>query len=365
MGSFPYDGKTMAQCPVCGEENPPSASNCRSCQLAVSLFEPVREAAGSSSDDTDYARTIAEILAVVGTEPELGEPSGAPAGSTAMLTTQARFPALTSPSAPAPVERSPLLAPALPTLPAGSGLSVARQQIEELLQVGRREGLDLQDADARMLSALKAEDRAALDEIRRLLFVQVSAAVAEDFETQMARRNELSPLVATPAIDSGLAESRTSFTAGDLAGAVRRLRQVSDGLSSLEEEWATCQILTTEADLMSETLRELGEDPGPALGPLGEARRLARAGDSARAETVLAGANRALWGLLVPQLNRSLQAIRVQLRDRPTSEEEIEPVVRELRQLAALIRRKNFGAAVASYRRLRAAASALSVPVQS
>lgn len=130
----------------------------------------------------------------------------------------------------------------------------------------------------------------------------------------------------------------------------------------LGDRWATCQILTMEADLMVETLRELGQDPGPALGPLSEGRRLARAGDSDRAEHVLAGANRVLWGLLVPQLNGSLQAIRAQLHGRASSDQEIEPVIRELRQLAALIRRRNFGAAVTTYRRLRAATSALSAP---
>jgi hypothetical protein len=111
---------------------------------------------------------------------------------------------------------------------------------------------------------------------------------------------------------------------------------------------------------MIETLRELGQDPGPALGPLSEGRRLARAGDADKAEHVLAGANRALWGLLVPQLNASLQVIRTRLHGRASTDQEIEPVIRELRQMAALIRRRNFGAAVTAYRRLRTAASALS-----
>jgi hypothetical protein len=352
----------MVQCPVCGAENPPEASNCKSCQLATTLFEPVREAAEAAPDDSDYARAIAEILAGVGPESEETGSAASDTGYMAMLTAQARFPSLSEPKAPVASAARELTVPSLPGLPPGSGLSLVQHQVEELLQIGRREGLDLKEADARMLSALQAKNLAGLDELRRGLFVQVAGSVAEDLEIQTARRNELAPLVATASIDTELAGGRAAFGAGDLAGAVRRLRQASDGLSALEDRWATCQILTTEADLMIETLRELGQDPGPALGPLAEGRRLARAGDSDRAERVLAGANRALWGLLVPQLSASLLAIRNQLHGRPSTDQEIEPVIRELRQLAALIRRRNFGAAVTTYRRLRTAASALSAP---
>jgi hypothetical protein len=352
----------MVQCPVCGEDNPPEASNCKSCQLAVSLFEPVREAAGSTADDSDYALAIAQILAAVGPEPVASGSETQESGSATLLTTQARFPSLgAAHRPPSEAPRSPGL-PSLPVLPAGSGLSLVQRQVEDLFQVGRREGLDLKEADQTMLAALRAEDLAALDELRRSLFVQVAAAVAEDLEIQSARRNELASLVPTPTIDAELGSARTAFATGDLSGVVRRLRQAADGLSALEDRWATCQILTAEADLMVETVRELGQDPAPALGPLTEGRRLAHAGDADRAEKVLAGANRVLWGLLVPQLNESLQEIRAQLQGRATTDAQIEPVIHELRQLAALIRRRNFGAAVTAYRRLRTAASALSEP---
>ena len=352
----------MVQCPVCGEDNPADASNCKSCQLSVSLFEPVREAAGSTTDDSDYALAIAQILAAVGPDPAGPGSESHPPGSATLQTTQARFPSLAAAHRLGPEPpRSPSL-PSLPVLPPGSGLSLVQGQVEELFQIGRREGLDLKEADQRMLLALKAEDLTALDELRRSLFVQVAGAVAEDLEIQTARRNELAPLVPTPTVDAELGNAQTAFATGDLSGVVRRLRQAADGLSGLEDRWATCQILTTEADLMVETARELGQDPAPALGPLSEGRRLARAGDAARAEKVLAGANRVLWGLLVPQLNTSLQEIRAQLQGRATTDAQIEPVIHELRQLAALIRRRNFGAAVTAYRRLRTAASALPAP---
>ena len=355
----------MVQCPVCGEENPPDASNCKSCQLAVSLFEPVREAAGTTVDDSDYALAIAQILAAVGPEPDPSELDSHGAGSSAVLTSQARFPSLAAGARTLPERASTPALPSLPVLPSASGLALAQRQVEELVQVGRREGLDLKEADRRMLLAVQAEDLPALDEVRRTLFVQVAGAVVEDLEVQTGRRNELAPLVPTPTIDAELGSARTAFATGDLPGVVRRLRQAADGLSALEDRWATCQILTAEADLMAETVRELGQDPTPALGPLSEGRRLARIGNADRAEKVLAGANRVLWGLLVPELNQSLQQIHAGLQGRATTDAEIEPVIRELRQLSALIRRRNFGAAVAAYRRLRAAASVLSLPANS
>jgi hypothetical protein len=350
----------MVQCPVCGDDNPPEASNCKSCQLATSLFEPVREAAGSTADDSDYARAIAEILAVVGPEPEPSDSPSSETGAGTMITAQGRFPSLSSARAASVTPGPAAGLPALPVLAPGLGPSLVQHEIEELVQIGRREGLDLTDSDRRLSAALKEENAAALDELRRSLFVQVAASVVEDLEIQSGRRNELAPLVPTASIDAELGNARTAFATGDLGGTVRRLRQASDGLSVLEDRWATCQILSTEADLMIETLRELGEDPGPALGPLSEGRRLARAGDTDKAEHVLAGANRALWEVLVPQLNASLQVIRTQLHGRASTDQEIEPVVRELRQMAALIRRRNFGAAVTAYRRLRTAAAALS-----
>lgn len=352
----------MVTCPVCGDENTPEAVNCRSCQLATSLFEPVREAAGLKAGDSDDTRAIAEILAAVGAEPEEIEVPASSSGPMVLLTSQARFPALPRGDHPPPPATRSAPLPALPVLLPGAGFSLVQRQVEELLQVGRREGLDLKETDGRIMSALKAEDRDALDDVRRSLFVQVAASVAEDLEIQSARRNELAALVPTASVDAELASGRTSFATGDLSGAVRRARQAADGLSVLEERWATCQILTVEADLMVETLRQLGTDPGPALGPLSEGRRLARAGSSDRAERVLAGANQALWGLLVPGLTASLQRIRQQLHGQATTSLEIAPVIRELRQLGALIRRRNFGAAVTAYRRLRTAAAALSPP---
>jgi hypothetical protein len=356
----------MAECPVCGVDNPPEAVNCRSCQLSTSLFVPVREAAGAGTEaappDSDYARAIAEILVAVGPGPEESDRSSPEPAAGATLPPNFRFPNLKKPvggSAQSP--KAPSL-PALPATPPGSDLTLLHRQVEELIQLGRREGLDLREQDQGMMHALRDENRAALEGLRRTLFLRVAAATAEDLDNQSGRRNELAPLVPTPTIDAELAGTQAAFDAGDLAGTILRLRHISEELSALEERWATCQILTAEADLMVETLRELGQDPEPALGPLAEGRRLARAGSSERAERVLAGANRALWGLLVPRLTESLQEIRLRIQAHSSSDSNIDPVVQELRQLAALIRRRNFGAVVTTYRRLRTAASALVPP---
>ncbi len=337
----------MVECPVCGTENEPDLPNCRNCHLASSLFEPVREAAGPGQGDTDYTRVIAEILAGAGLEVSPDEATTA--GTTdlqAVVLRPARFPSAGAALAPLPL-------PELPPPAMGAGLTPVQRQIDELFQIGRRQGLDLRDWEQKTQDALAAEDRPGLEVVRRSLFAQLAAALGEDYEVLMGRRNELTALVPTATADTELSSGRSALAAGDLPGAQRRLRQVAEGLSELEERWATCQILVAEADLMIQTLVELGGDAGPARGPLEEGRRLARAGETSRAERMLAGANRAIWELLAPRLTAGLRAIREQLAGLPQGGEPMAAIARELRELAALLRRRNFGAAINAYRRLR------------
>jgi hypothetical protein len=357
----------MVDCPVCGTETDPSGARCPTCHLATSLFEAVKEAAGPEEQKTEYARTIAEILSAVGPENVTApQTSSVSESARAILHQPARFPSPSSvavadsahPSAPSgPKGAAPL--PELPALAPGSSVAQAQRQIEELIQIGRRVGLDLTSFEPHVSAAMTASEAADLEPLRRDLFVQVAAALTEDYEVQMGRRNELAALVPTPTVDTELASGRSALSVGDLAGAQRRLRQVAARLGELEEEWATSQILVAEAELILRALDQLGVDPGSARSALDEGRRLARSGDTPSAERALAGANRVLWEILAPPLAKELAGIRDRVREGSQEGRPIEPVVRELRQMAALIRRRNFGAAISSYERLREAVGAL------
>ncbi len=341
-------------CPACGLETPDGATECARCHLATGLFEAVREAAGDQPDaDPRFVQTIGEILQQLGDEP--AEPADPRAGQIAY---PHRF--------PSPVRGSPRPETAdasgppprplgtLPALPPAGEVPLLLRQVNDLLQLGRRQGLDLTMYTDRAREALATQHRPMLDALARDLFVYVAAALTEEYETAIGRRNELAGLVPTASPDVELEASRASLALGDLAGAQRRLRHVEETLVDLEEQWATVQILVTECDLLAVTIRELGGDPTPALGPLAEGQRRARSGERAGAEPVLARATLALWTILNPLFQRELERLKQRLVGARADGTDVSVATGHLRQLAADLRHRNFAAAVATYRALRA-----------
>lgn len=344
----------MLSCPACGFDNADDVSECGRCHLAAGLFEPVREAVGVPESDPKYLEAVTELLALV--DSETAPPAPATETGPGVLQQPARFP-----SAPAavpattvpPAPRPPDFLPPLPALPPGAGVPLLRHQVDEYLQLGRRQGVDLEHFSVRARQAVLAQDRPSLERLSRDLFVTMAAALTEQYEWVLAKRNDLNSLVPTPEADVELESCRAALAIGDLAGTQRRLRAVDEALTDLEDHWATVQILTTEADLLAETIRELGGNPGPALGPLEEGRRLVRDGQRDVAEPVLARATLALWTVLNPLFSRELKRLKEAILARRDEGSDSRAALVPLRDLAGHLTRRNFGAAVASYRRLR------------
>ncbi|MGA8425138.1 MAG: zinc ribbon domain-containing protein [Thermoplasmata archaeon] len=344
---------TDLTCPACGAATPPDAKDCPGCHLSVELFAAVQEAAGGSTSDPSYIRTIGEILSAVDlTHP--AAPMETPA--LALLSRPSRFPAPVPPHAPAiPVRTPEPVRPILelPALPAATSASVLKRQVDEYFQLGRRAGLDFTDFKERAGAAMLTDDVPSLEVLSRDLFVHLTAALTDDYEAISGRRNELAQLIATPTPDVEIEAARTALGRGDLVGAQRRLRHVSEELGRLEEEWEVVQILTTEADLLAETIRDLGQDPTPALGPLIAGRALVSEGRRAEAEQMLARASIALWSVLQPVLVRDLLRLKELILDLRGSGNDIEPAVEQLRALTVELRKRNFVGTVVAYRRLK------------
>lgn len=339
----------MGACPACGFDNPDGTGECARCHLSVGLFDAVREAAGEDPDqDPKFVQTIGELLS------QLGEPPAAPevpGGATILY--PHRFPSVPS-ATPGPVaEPPPAALGGLPALPPAGDVPLLLRQVNDYMQLARRQSVDLTPFTERARAALLSQDRATLEALTRDLFVHLAAALTDEYERTLARRNEIAGLVPTASIDVELEGCRGSLALGDFPGAQRRLRHVEEMTSDLEEQWATVQILVTESDLLAETIRSLGGDPTPALGPLAEGRRRAREGDRTGAEPVLARAALALWSILNPLFQRELARLKDALLARRGRGEEIGPAVVLLRQLAADLRHRNFASAVISYRNLR------------
>ncbi|MCI4319426.1 MAG: hypothetical protein L3K23_04735 [Thermoplasmata archaeon] len=343
----------MASCPACGESTDPGEVACPRCHLAVELFEVVREAAAGEGSDRRSAETVRELLLAAGVDDPPPATSGDSPAPAAQLGQSGSFPAPTSwPDRPRPTPGAARV-PLLPALPTAGEIPVLKRQIDEYLGLGRRQGLDFTEFHRRAREALVTDDRRELEALSRDLFVHLAAALVEELQSVGARRNELQGLVATSTPDAELEGCRAALGVGDLAGAHRRLRHLEEELTRLEDEWATVQILVAECDLIAGVVRELGGDPAPALGPLEVGRSLAREGRREEAEPILARAAAALWSVASPMIVTDLRRLASEVGRQRASAVETGPAVEELREFAGALRRRNYGAAVQAYRRLR------------
>ncbi|MGI0071034.1 MAG: hypothetical protein ACRECT_03055 [Thermoplasmata archaeon] len=352
----------MATCPICGAGPIADGQECPRCHLSASLFTAVREAAGPDGDtDPAYVRTIGELLATVDQE---GGLSTAPAASPPSLARRPP-PSAARPRAARveaegathpPARRPPEIARVVdlpPVPPSPTGLADARRRVEEYFRVARRLDLDFTDFHTRANSAALAGDTDSLEVLAREMFVHLSSAVVEEYESLLARRNELAQLFPTSGADVELTAVRRAIGVGDLGGAQRRLSTVRDELASVEQSWEVGRILVAEGELLVATLRELGGDPSPATGPLEEGRKLFAAGRRADAERLLARAAVALWTLLKPLLLADLHRLRDRIVEERSAGLDIEPAVREMRAVSAELRKRNFVGMILAYRRLR------------
>jgi hypothetical protein len=242
----------------------------------------------------------------------------------------------------------------LPALPSLGSAPEVRRRIDEFVQLARRIGVDLGTLPGRLSPALLANDEATLSALARDLFVRLAGALAEEYETELTRRNDLAHLAPTPSADVELDAIRSAIAVGDLAGAQRRLEHVREELGRIDEEWAAGRILATECDLLADTLRDLGGDPRPALGPLEEGRRNLLTGQRENAERLLARAAMALWALLEPRFFEDLKRLRERLVSVRGAGVDIGPAVVGLRGVATELKARNFAGAIGAYRQLKA-----------
>jgi hypothetical protein len=335
-------------CPICGTSASESARECPTCHLDVSLFVPVRDAAALGRDsDPVYYRTIAELFRtadLLGPAPELvvAEPPQAPVVATLPPgeVTRSTRPAVEAPAVPL------VGMPAVPSLPEGDAL---RSRAHEYEVLASHLGSPLPELAARAKAADESGDERALADVVREMFVHVAGALVAGYDAEGARRNELAARGATPAADAELALFRSSFDGGDLTGASRHLARAREEIARLAEAWATERILLTECDLLAETIRELGGDPAPALGPLRDGE--GHAPDVT--ELVLAQTTYALWVVLEPRFTEELKRIRDRLVELRHAGADVAPALVRLRTVAAEIRRRNFAGTIIAYRQLR------------
>jgi hypothetical protein len=332
------------------------SATCPRCHLSAELFPAVVEAAGSGGDtDPAYLRTIGELLSTVQLDrppTDVAEPArgllSTPSSITEVPESTRGPPAREHADPPIPPDLDLPLAPA-----ETDELPEVQHRLDEYFRLGRRLSLDFTDFQLRASSAVLAADVDSLEILAREMFVHLSSAIAEDYESLLARRNEIAPLVSTGSADVELASVRRAIGTGDLPGAQRRLAVVRDELGRLQSQWEVGRILVAEGELMATTIRDLGGDPTPASGPLEEGRKLFAEGRRADAERVLARAAVALWTLLEPRLMNDLRRLRDRMVEARSAGLDIEPAVTQLRAISTELRQRNFVGTIVSYRRMR------------
>ena len=347
--------RTTATCPACGVETRDGAT-CPRCHLSADLFPAVVEAAGAA-DDTDpaYLRTIGELLSTV----QLDQPPAGVAEPARGLLSLPRSGAEVPDATPGPLRAENAEPPIsadldLPLVPAETDqLPEVKRRIEEYFELGRRLSLDFSDFQTRGSSAVLAADVDSLEILAREMFVNLSSSIAEEYESLLARRNEIAPLVTTASADVELASVRRAIGVGDLPGAQRRLVLVRGELDKLQQQWEVGRILVAEGELMAATIRDLGGDPAPGLGPLEEGRKLFARGRRAEADQVLARGAVALWSLLEPRLMADLRRLRDKMVEARSAGLDIEPAVAQLRSISVQLRERNFVGTIVAYRRMR------------
>ncbi|MCI4372689.1 MAG: hypothetical protein L3K02_03490 [Thermoplasmata archaeon] len=334
---------------------PEEVEACPKCHLSTQLFVAVREAAGPlGGADLVSIQTIGEILAAV----DLSVPA-VPGGVPSSLARAPRLPPLrAAPSAPPPEEPRPSFPLSdlqdLPSLPAGRSEEELDRKIDEYFQLGRRLELDFSEFESRHHAADLVNDRASLETIAREMFVHLVSGLAEEFESVVAQRNELAAFVPTPSADVEIDAIRRAISQGDLPGAQRRLAHVRDEVQRIEEEWEVGKILVTEAEMLAATVHELGGDPGPAMGPVEEGRKMIRVGRRTEGERLLARGAVALWAVLEPRLVEDLQRLKLRLAELRAAGLDIQVAVEELRVVMAELRQRNYVGTIVAYRRARA-----------
>jgi hypothetical protein len=329
----------MVNCPVCGGEITPGKTACELCGLPTELAEIIRDAPElppgpivSPPAPKETAPPTALPLA------ELAEPSGAPA----------------SPGAgPGGQETGAEEAPRPAASPTSRPSDGPPGALGEALRIGRVLGMDLSELETDLASARSEQSSARFSRIRRELVRSVLDVLMDRYRWLCDRRDALSPVVRTHALDAELVSYRRALSAGKLRQAAEHRATAEAMVDSTEASWARIRDQFTEAGKMIEALRELGGVAPGVLRPVAEAIRIPRKGEAEQIEQRLKKAHDLLWGLLVPRMNYELSKGRSLLDDAETSTARTNLIRREIDRVADEIRAQKVREALESRRFLR------------
>jgi hypothetical protein len=244
----------MIACPLCLAPNPDDARCCRGCDLPSDLFSAIRGAAGPDLEQ-EHTRAVTEVLASLETTEGPGRSRTGSGG-----------PAQRSPVPPAPRHKPSIGNVNLPTDPVG--MDDLFNQLDGLAALGRRLGLDTDDAELDAYHAYREQSRSKLRAVRTRLFRVISEMLLDRQRFFMARRVGIARPFSTADADIEIHRFRRALTRGDLTEAAHRLRQAHLILGDLERRRTKIDSLVFEVRDMAHALVRLGGDPKAAIAPV-------------------------------------------------------------------------------------------------
>ncbi len=330
----------MSECPVCGGVSQQAQVACEVCGLPRALFEEFRDLADTPGG------------------PKLAPDAQAPTGPAEVTRAAPSGPVPPGPEAENRLEvnREERSAATEKALDAESGepAEATAGPPEEVLRVAHSLGMDVSALEEALTTARSNGTSAQVKRARRGLIRAVLDGLIERYRDLCSRRDVLSSVVSTQALDAELVAFRKALSGGELTLAEERRVSAQRAAESIQTSWNQIRTEVAEAGQMMQALREMGGVAPAVLRPVAEAIRIPRKGEAGVIERRLRKANSLLWGLLVPRMDYEISKGRTLLQEAKASAARTDLIRREFDRMAEEIRRQKVAEALESRRFLRA-----------
>ncbi len=330
----------MVECPVCGAASPPDQPTCAVCGLPTEFADAFREPGNPAVDPTP-APTAGEPA----DSAEADQPWWSRPGPQSSMPAASDLQSLGGRPSP---ENRPSPVKADSSLPDSAGPAA------EVDRIGRSLGMDLSEAATDLGDARADGNPPSLSRPSRERIRSVLDELLRRYRTLCDRRNALSRVVRTHALDEELIGYRKALGEGALGRADEHRLKAERTVESLESSWSRIKGQFSEAGQMMRALREMGGVAPTVLRPVVDAVRIPRRGDAGQIELRLKKANELLWGLLVPRMDYEISRGRTLLDAAKASAARTNLIRREIDRMAEEIRSQKISEALESRRFLRA-----------
>lgn len=353
------------KCPVCKAALPADKPECPTCGLPKELWPTSPEAGGQPgglSDEllADLMKGLADLEAPM---PGPAPASAPPKGELPPVGAESASRAPGAPRAPPGPSGMKEVEPVVvgPQKDGdGMALSAVLDDVQGMVQLGRRAGFDLAAYSPEVTRAIglmrsQQSERAhtSLLSLRKRIYDDLGRRFAgrvEEIEVKLAR---FRTFLRTDQADVHLKAAREALAAGDLAKGQVELRRLEGESGRLESDLGTLGQTLEQVDLLTSEVERMGGDTAQALLYQGKALEAARRGDRGKAEGLLSTASALLLDALAPLMGRELVRMTERIKGQRSQGRDIRALVALVRLITVDLKTRNYSRAVSTLTRLR------------